>query len=190
VITNITFTLSRSNKRTMDQLANSEEDFNIANFLPIPDPPEDDYTIENNQPLPREGPNLVETTREKLLQKLIPDTTMFYRANNHKMKLQSMKKLPTSLQIKAVAQGVHTETPQFKTKWQQAIQKSEELLYNTLLNHLKDTASHYQQKMQEYCKTARNNLMNEMTRENADIIIKEITDQHNQTPKRSRTREK
>jgi len=57
-----------------------------------------------------------------------------------------MKKLPTSLQIKAVAQGVHTETPEFKTKWQQAVQKCEELLYKTLLNHLKDTASYYQLK--------------------------------------------
>ena len=49
------------------------------------------------------GANIIENTKDKLLQKLVPDTTMLCRVVNHKNKLAKMKRNPSSLQIKGTA---------------------------------------------------------------------------------------
>jgi len=130
------------------------------------------------------GTNIIENTKEKLLQKLVPDTTMLFRAVNHKNRLAKMKRNPFSLQIKAVAQGVHTETPEFRAKWQEAIYKCEKILYDTLTNHLSETAEFYKKKIEGYCQIAKNNFCTEMSEENADLLVGDIIQKANDIRKK------
>jgi len=127
---------------------------------------------------------------DKLLQKLVPDTTMLFRAVNHKNRLAKMKRNPSSLQIKAVAQGVHTETPEFRAKWQEAIYKCEKILYNTLINHLSETAELYKKKIEGYCQTAKNSFCTEMSEENADLLVGNIIQKANDIRKKKEQEKK
>ena len=118
---------------------------------------------------------------KKLKERLLKHLTDNHRAAEHFKSLKDMRSTPDGLRVKIKPHGALVETPQFKEKWQEATKQCEQILIDTLKEHLTWAQTETKKRFNMDQKTALHQLKdNKVTNEKALELVKRAAEESHQ----------